>query len=234
MRTLRFIVMILVALLVTSCANKSGVNTTPTKPGETFGQRVERLKAEESKRIAEETPQEKRIRLRAQVIEAQEELKRLDEERAKYEPASMKQARKEVTKVDKAEAEILGWANITGCEAGTVAVNPVAVRPNWIARRNVMVSVRVINTTPLTYDIQTPSLGIGLAVRGLCPGGAVTLTFARNMLTDSTQVDVALIAMSQPSAGQGVVTEERRFWLNASDVQYNRVKSEVWQLTRRQ
>lgn len=229
MRTLKFVVMIVVAVLATGCATRSAtVVSAPAKPL-AIEEEVEQVRTRESiiRLRAEE------IRLKKRIEEAQKELRKVETPEERQARKELEREERGAAKLAKASAEILQWANITGCESGTVAVNPSAVRPGWLDRQNVMVSVRIINTTPLTYNIETPLRGIGLAVRGLCPGGSVTLAFARDMLTDSQRVDIALIAISEPSAGQGVVTEERRLTLNASNVNNNRVRSEIWRLTRR-
>lgn len=238
LRILLAIIAMVFGLFVTSLA--FGQETTQqTKPTETLEQRLVRQKAEEAKSKTGQMadPYEELVRLRAAQIELQEKLNKALKEVAKKDTKAMSKARgqlqKEADNLKKRhrdEAGTLWKAAITGCEPGTVTVDDRAVRSDtW----NVMVQVRVVNATPLTYDIQTPFRNIGTAVRGLCPGGSITLSFVRNFVTDGLSEDVALIAVSQPVVG-GVVTEERRFSLNVTNIQYRRVESQIWTLTRRQ
>ena len=209
-----------------------------TKPTETLSERLARLKAEEAKsKTSLADPYEELVRLRGVQIELQEKLNKALKEVAKKDTKAMSKARGQLQKEadgqrkrKREEAGVLWKAAITGCEPGSVTVDDRAVRSDtW----NVMVQVRVVNATPLTYDIQTPFRNIGTAVRGLCPGGSITLSFVRDFITDGLSEEIALIAVSQPIVG-GVVTEERRFSLNVTNIQYRRVESQIWTLTRRQ
>ncbi len=185
-----------------------------------------------------ETPEDKKVRMRAIELAVKERLELLAKEARKSESRLDKKAREQVEKEDKntakhehEERKAISHANVVGCPADSVWVSSNAENYDVF---NVGVELTVVNTTPLYKDIRTSFHGFGTVVRGLCPGGSITLSFRRQMAKDSSSVQIPLAAVSEPNPAQGVIVEERNFYLNVSDVQYNRVRSETWELYRRQ
>lgn len=205
------------------------------KGQETLEQRIARLTALEAKKIANETPEDKLIRLRAEKIRIDRETKEAEDAVRKNDSADMKAARKQVETENKGaeslrkeEAKVLSRAAISGCT--NVNVDARAEQTSWL---NVTTSVRIVNTTPMTWNIQTPSRNLGVIVKGLCPGGSITLSFARTF-ADSLSENIALVAVSQPLVGNTVITEQFSLSLYAGNIDYQQHTSSVWQITRRQ
>jgi hypothetical protein len=240
MRTFTILFFVLVALS-SACASKTRPITSPT---ETLSELVERLKADEevngsggksatgTQAPANETPEERAIQVRAREIERAEAEKREAKERAKSEPSSVKQARKEfarVDKVEKREDEATRLADVSGCAPGTVRVNPGAVRLNWFERKLGYVhSVRIVNDSSVTYDVQTSSRGLGTVVGNLCPGGSASLFFTRATILENNRVEtIHFVAVSRPEAGR-VKTNQFQLTLYANS--WSSSTSKVWTL----
>ena len=207
----------------------------PTKTQETLEQRIARLTALEAKKLANETDLDRMIRLRAEKRRIDRETKQAEEAVRKNDSPDMREARKQVEKetkraeaLRKDAAQVLARAAISGCT--DVNVDARAEQTSWL---NVTTSVRIVNTTPLTWNIETPSRGIGVAVRGLCPGGSITLSFARTF-ADSQYENIALVAVSQPLVGNTVITEQFSLSLYVGNIDYHQHDVQIWQLTRRQ
>jgi hypothetical protein len=138
-------------------------------------------------------------------------------------------------------AETLSRTQMTGC-AGVVVMEDVSLgifRPNpdvvevstnatRSSRINVMVVVRVFNTTRWPIDVETPFKHYGPVVRNLCPGGAVTLSFPLSWEdSNSMQLPLKAIARISPIT---MATSERTFYLNRSNASFQRIMNEIWQV----
>jgi len=183
--------------------------------------------------FAQEDPEQRLVRARAAEIEAREARKKAEEELKKKDTPTMKRARKEIEHEVKKERElkedsekVLAQSAITGCEDDKVVVNARAVQFSVMA---VMASIRIINKSSVSQDIETSSRGIGVAVKNLCPGGAITLAFSRGWVTDSETEEIILTAVGR-NQGIGTQTQTFSLYLNRSDVSYRRVQSRVWEI----
>ncbi len=176
-----------------------------------------------------ETAEEKAVRLRALEIELKAELERVREERSKTEFPSVRKARKEIAKaqetlakLDKQEREAYARAAITGCDEGTVKVNPAAEQSSGL---RVMVTAHVTNTMTSLMNIETSSRGLGVIVQDLCPGGSVSVSFVQNHIGEDE--DIVLVAVSRPPNAQ-VQTQTLTLQIQGGNARYRRVDSRVW------
>lgn len=182
----------------------------------------------------EEDLEQALVKARAAEIEARDARKRAEKALKKADTPAMKKARKEIEHEVEEEKElkeenskVLANAAITGCEyAEPVIVNARAIQ---FSKMTVMASVRIINRSSVAQDIETATRGIGVAVKNLCPGGAITLAFARTWVTDSETEEIVLMAIGR-NQGSGTQSQTFSLYLNRSDVSYRRVQSRVWEI----
>jgi hypothetical protein len=180
---------------------------------ETLEQRLSRLSEVSQKKVANETAEERVLRLRAEQIRVERELKKAREDMKRTASPEMRQAMGEAEKarkVEKEQLEALARAEISGCEPGTVWVNPDAVPHSSIGST---VRIRVFNSELVAVNIEDPRHG--LAVRGLCAGGSITLFRARGILDpDFTQFRFIARAMLD---GRMMLDESQSYTLSKYD-----------------
>ncbi len=212
-----------------------GVASAQAPAGETLEHRIERLKAEEVKRIENETPRDRLIRLRAEEIMAEKARKEAEEKVKALDSSEMKQARKEVEKEEKEQKKAkersfkaVNSVDLHGCDPEAVWVNP-ALGNNWGLRPSSiysMVMVTIVNRYQQSTDVVS-SLH-GTLVKGLCSGGRVTITFAARSTTPSS-MQIVLTAIGQ-SLGAGTQVDSRTISLWKSDYNSRQIQSQLWEL----
>ncbi|MCX6702035.1 MAG: hypothetical protein NTX96_02460 [Candidatus Zambryskibacteria bacterium] len=201
----------LVFLFTLFCVNIASAQTTTT---ETLGQRIERLKAEEAKRLVDETPEAKIIRLRAEQIRIGYELEKAREDVKRTASPAMRQALSEAERVQKNKEnakKAIERSGVTGCADGSVLVNPDAV-PHWSIGS--VVYVRVFNPEQVPVDIEDPRHGV--VVRGLCSGGSLTLFRARGLL-EGDYSNFRFVARAVLPDGRMALAESQTYMLSKYD-----------------
>jgi hypothetical protein len=224
LKKISFLTILAVFLVGCGGTKKSAVKTPPAPKAN--GSVVTPTEAS-----AGETPREKLIRLRAQQIEAQAEMKKVEAELHKSQSPAVRKATKEVEMAEKRaemvgreEARVARNVHVSGCESGTVWVNPrVGNKSMW----RVMATVDVVNSGALAID-EIRAGKYGVVVRNLCSGEAVTLFFVLQW-EDSDQVQIPLVAISRPPDG-GVATDQSQVYMSRMNQQFSRVSSQVWQV----
>ena len=207
-----------VAVLLTGCAAKSAPVTAPA------------LAAAEA--MIASSPGEQALRARAEEIRIEREKKAAQKAVEAKDTPEMRKARAEARKDtgrlearEKSDRRANDLAAVSGCPSGTVKVNSRAVEFSSLV---VMASVRITNMTGASVDIETASRGIGKAVENLCAGGAITLAFRRNILTDGASEQITLTAVGR-SGGQAFA-QTFYLYLNAASIQYQRVDARTWEI----
>ena len=202
---------------------------------ETLEQRIERLKAEDQKKLEEESPRERRIRALAEELKIVKAEKEAEEARKKSDSSEMKEARKMFEKAERKEMEAkertsraLTSVDLHGCDYTTVRVNPT-IGNNWGLRPSSiysMVFVTIVNRrlTP----VQISSTMHGTLVGNLCAGGRVTIPFASRSTT-ANYTQVLLTAVGQ-SAGPTQVESKSINLYGNRDYNSRQVMSELWEL----
>lgn len=216
-----------------------GTCVASAQTSETPEQRIERLRAEEAKRIENETPRDRLIRLRAEEIRIAKARKEAEEKVKALDSPEMKQARKEIEKAEKREKKAnqqafnaLATVDLHGCEPGTVWINS-SIGNSWELRKSSiysMVSVTIVNRSGMPVDITSSFHGD--LIRGLCSGGQVTIPFSIRSYNPSS-MQVTLTATTR-SMGAGTQVDSRIINLyRNSDYNSRRVDSQLWELVPR-
>ena len=223
MRNINRVVLVIVFLLAVFCVDVASAQTT----NETVGQRVARLKAEEAKRVTNETPTERLIRLRAEQIELEEAIKKAKLEVATSDSPAMRKARAEFEKAEKKIAEAqnsqekaVERSGVAGCDGTAIWVHPDAVPYRTI---NSSVRIRVFNPESVPVNIEDPRHGV--VVRGLCPGGSLTLFRARS-LVDPDYLQFRFIARATLPDGRIAIEESQSYNLSSYDWRSGRGRQE--------
>ena len=182
---------------------------------------VERVSADDPQLTA----REQEIKLLAREFELREEIKKLEERKKKLEVPSEKKARKEIEKIERFEREFalresraLINAQITGCEAGTVTVEPRATGSRSF-QSHVKLRVTNIHSRPINIEDED-----GEIVSNLCPGGALTLFRSREIWTDSNYIQFQYSAKGRFPDGSLGLLKSQWFQLSAYDVSSGRAK----------
>jgi hypothetical protein len=132
---------------------------------------------------------DRQICFRAQAREAEEAAEKARRAALKSEPPSMRKEREKERKADDRRRKIersQEWAiensGLSGCEPGTVWIDPYAVIDTsrglggWWVRSFVHGKLEVTNRSPVSVDIRNMTGGNeGLTVRNLCPGGTLKI-----------------------------------------------------------
>lgn len=211
MRTLtQLLVVLVVVVLTTACATKVAPTTVP------LTERIAELKAEEAERLANESPEDKAIRARAEEIEREDAVKKAREETKNNGSPAMKKAIKEFERAKKA----LKNSGLTGCDPSTVQIHPDAVPYRSISST---VRVQVFNRSQVPVDIFLPRFG--LVVGNLCSGGALILFRARRM-TDPDYITFSFVAQTTLPGGRMVTTESQQYQLSKHDWSSGRGRQE--------
>jgi hypothetical protein len=148
-----------------------------------------------------QTPSEVQVRLRAEEIRREKEAKKVAEVLRKKDTPEMRQARKELlaeakklARFEKNSAKGNSRAGVSGCDSGTVIVNPKALEFTSFTDS---VTVRITNLTSKSRNIETSYKGIGVVVENLCPGGGVSLSFARRVFLSPQYETISLTSTGQ-------------------------------------
>ncbi len=183
----------------------------------------------------DETPRERRLRLETDKIRIERELKATQEAEKKNLSPDGKKAEEKIRKedgrviaTDKERVRIIHDANPTG--GCPMAINGAAVK---FSELKVMASVRIVNKTSFTFDIETPSRKIGSAVIGLGPGCAVTLAFVSRWSESETE-DIILTAISRPPSAAPITEPPFVLTLQKNSRDWKRVQSREWYITTKQ
>ena len=205
----RLTLIITVFLFSVFCARLVSAQTS----SETLEQRIERLKAIEAKKALNETTEDRVLRLRAEQIRIERELKKAREDVKRTATPEMRQAMSEAEKSQKSERrqqEALERAEISGCDVGTIWVHPDAVPQRSISST---VRIRVFNPEPVSVNIEDSRHGV--VVLGLCPGGSMTLFRARSLFDpDYLQFRFTALAML---GGRMATAESQSYTLSSYD-----------------
>jgi len=202
---------LVVVTLTTACASKAGVKTTPD-----LTERIAQLKAQEAERLANETPEDKAIRARAEEIEREEAVKKARETAKLNGSPAMKKAIKEFERAKKAITN----SGLQGCDPSTVQVHPDAVPYRSISST---VKVQVFNQGQVPVDIFVPRHG--MVVGNLCSGGSLTLFRARR-LTDPDYIQFRFVAKATLPDGRLVTAESQQYQLSKYDWSSGRGRQE--------
>ena len=191
---------------------------------ETVAERVARQRVEARQN---ETPQERLIRLRAEQIELEEAIKKAKLEVATSDSPAMRKARAEFEKAEKKTAEVeekarkaIANSGLQGCDPSTVQVHPDAV-----PYRSISSTVRIRVFNPESVPVNIEDSRHGLIVRGLCPGGSLTLFRARS-LVDPDYLQFRFIARAMTPDGRMLMDESPSYTLSSHDWSSGRGRQE--------
>jgi hypothetical protein len=200
-----------VVVSVAACAGKVAPATIP------LSERIAELKAQEAERLANETPEDRAIRARAEEIEREMATKKAREEAKRSGSPAMRKAIKEFEKAKKAITN----SGLQGCDPSTVDVHPdVAPRRNASST----VKVQAFNQGQVPVDIYEPKHG--LVVRNLCPGGSLTLFRARRLGIDPDYIQFRYVAKAILSDGRMLTAESQQYQLSKYDWSSGRGRQE--------
>ncbi len=202
---------------VTGCGGK----TTPNQP-KAFPTVVETPEeVARQDRLVDLTlsPEEQAVRARAAEIKREKELEDAKKLVRAHDTPEMKQARKELEeerefeqKMHRERERIAARAGVSGCQEGTVQVNPGALEFTTFTDS---VTVRITNSSSSSRDISTSFRGLGVVVRNLCAGGSVSIAFARHVFNSPQYETIVLTAAGMGERG-GVVVENYQAQLYSS------------------
>ena len=187
MKSKSFLILVFSLMLTSGCASRRAV----------------KVQLPQAPTSAEET--EKLRQLRVAAMEAQLALKKAEEEALK----NASEAEKKIAKLEEIERKISSKVGLTGCKPGEVAVDSRAVEFTSFVDSS---TITITNETIFPLEIRTAFRGIGVVVKNLCPSGALSLSFARNIWTDASNVQIILEAIGRPLAGN-TLTETYRMRL---------------------
>ncbi len=211
------------------------VASAQTPSREPLEQRIERLKAEEQKKLENESPRDRLIRLRAEEITVQKARKYAEDKVKSLDSPEMKQARKEIENREREQrkagenlSKTFATLDLHGCDHATVQPSP-AIGNSWGLRSSSiysMVLVTIVNRR--SVPVQISSTMHGTLVGNLCAGGRVTIPFASRSTT-ANYTQVLLTAVGQ-SAGPTQVESKSINLYGNRDYNSRQVMSELWEL----
>ena len=134
--------------------------------------------------------------------------------------AEFEKAEKKVAEAEKKREQAIERSGLAGCDAGSVWVHPDAVPYRSISST---VRIRVFNPESVPVNIEDPRHGV--VVRGLCPGGSLTLFRARS-LVDPDYLQFRFIARATLPDGRLGIEESQSYTLSSHDWSSGRGRQE--------
>jgi hypothetical protein len=118
--------------------------------------------------------------------------------RDKYERKAENQIEKERRDSDKEKREIRearNSANLSGCNPSDVFISPLSQK---YSKYRESITIRIVNNTKNSVDIESSRGRDGVLVRNLCPNGSITVSFVYGMYLNPYQSEnFELIAIGQ-------------------------------------
>lgn len=214
---------------------KDGLEQEIKDTRETRKQRRERQakakEAELERLVYVPTQEEREILARAAEIEAKKATAAAQKAKEVGDSPAIRQARRDRAdeenkkkKESEKRAKMIAGSRLVGCEPDTVEIFPLDQHFDPFAAFPSTLRIRIVNTSSVPIDIETPFRGYGPLVRNLCPGGSISVVFKLGSMEESQQVPLSAISVTEEGR---TITQERQFNINRNGRNQN-VRNELW------
>jgi hypothetical protein len=177
------------------------------------------------------TQEEREILARAAEIEAKKATAAAQKAKEVGDSPAIRQARRDHAKEERRNkkaseqrAKMIVSSRLVGCDADTVAIFPLDQGFDPFAIFPSTLRIRIVNTSPVPIDIETPFRGYGPLIRNLCPGGSVNVTFKLGSTEESQLVPMTAISMTPDGVP---MTQERQFFIQ-KNLRTQNIRNEIW------